>query len=31
MDIGLPGISGLEACERMRKDLGMTDAYLVAL
>ena len=24
LDIGLPGISGLEACVRMRKDLGMT-------
>jgi two-component system CheB/CheR fusion protein len=31
MDIGLPGLSGHEACERMRKDLGMTDVYLVAL
>jgi signal transduction histidine kinase len=31
MDIGLPGISGLEACERMRKDLGMSETYLVAL
>jgi CheY-like chemotaxis protein len=31
MDIGLPGISGLEACSRMRKDLGMSDTYLVAL
>ena len=31
MDIGLPGISGLEACERMRNDLGMRETYLVAL
>jgi two-component system CheB/CheR fusion protein len=31
MDIGLPGISGLEACERMRGELGMRDAYLVAV
>ena len=31
MDIGLPGISGLEACVRMRKDLGMSGTYLVAL
>jgi signal transduction histidine kinase/ActR/RegA family two-component response regulator len=31
MDIGLPGISGLEACERMRNDLGMHETYLVAL
>jgi signal transduction histidine kinase len=31
MDIGLPGLSGHEAAVRMRKELGMTDAYLVAL
>ncbi|MEO7743322.1 MAG: response regulator [Usitatibacter sp.] len=31
MDIGLPGLSGHEACARMRKDLGMTHVYLVAL
>ena len=31
MDIGLPGISGHEAAARMRKDLGMTEAYMVAL
>jgi signal transduction histidine kinase/DNA-binding response OmpR family regulator len=31
MDIGLPGLSGHEACARMRKDLGMTGVYLVAL
>jgi signal transduction histidine kinase len=31
MDIGLPGISGLEACEKMRKELGMRETYLVAL
>ena len=31
MDIGLPGISGHEAVARMRKDLGMTGVYMVAL
>jgi signal transduction histidine kinase len=31
MDIGLPGLSGHEAATRIRKDLGMTDAYMVAL
>ncbi len=31
MDIGLPGLSGLEAARRMRDDLGMTDVYMVAL
>ncbi|MEO5676749.1 MAG: ATP-binding protein, partial [Usitatibacter sp.] len=31
MDIGLPGISGHEAAARMRKDLGMTGVYMVAL
>jgi signal transduction histidine kinase/DNA-binding response OmpR family regulator len=31
MDIGLPGISGLEACEKMRNELGMRETYLVAL
>jgi signal transduction histidine kinase/DNA-binding response OmpR family regulator len=31
MDIGLPGLSGHEAVARMRKDLGMTQAYMVAL
>jgi CheY-like chemotaxis protein len=31
MDIGLPGLSGHEAAECMRKELGMTEAYLVAL
>ena len=31
MDIGLPGLSGHEAAARIRKDLGMTDAYMVAL
>lgn len=31
MDIGLPGLSGHEAAVRMRKDLGMTDVYMVAL
>ena len=31
MDIGLPGISGLEACKRIRNDLGMDRVYVVAL
>lgn len=31
MDIGLPGLSGHEAASRMRKDLGMTDVYMIAL
>ena len=31
MDIGLPGISGHEAASRIRKDLGMTGVYMVAL
>lgn len=31
MDIGLPGLTGHEAAQRMRQDLGMTDVYLVAL
>ena len=31
MDIGLPGLSGLEAARRMRADMGMTDVYLIAL
>jgi signal transduction histidine kinase/DNA-binding response OmpR family regulator len=31
MDIGLPGLSGHQVAERMRKDLGMTDTYIVAL
>jgi signal transduction histidine kinase len=31
MDIGLPGLSGHEVAERMRKELGMTDTYLIAL
>ena len=31
MDIGLPGLSGHEAAARIRKDLGMTEAYMVAL
>jgi CheY-like chemotaxis protein len=31
MDIGLPGLSGHEVAERMRKQLGMTDTYIVAL
>jgi CheY-like chemotaxis protein len=31
MDIGLPGISGLEACVKMRQELGMRETYLVAL
>ncbi|MGZ5596659.1 MAG: response regulator [Usitatibacter sp.] len=31
MDIGLPGLSGHEIASRMRRDLGMTDTYIVAL
>jgi len=31
MDIGLPGISGHEAATRIRRDLGMTSVYMVAL
>ncbi|HWH38610.1 MAG TPA: response regulator, partial [Usitatibacter sp.] len=31
MDIGLPGISGHEAANRIRKDLGMTGVFMVAL
>ena len=31
MDIGLPGLSGHEVASRMRRDLGMTDTYIVAL
>ena len=31
MDIGLPGLSGHEVATRLRKDLGMTEAYMVAL
>lgn len=31
MDIGLPGLSGHEVVARMRRELGMTDAYIIAL
>jgi signal transduction histidine kinase/DNA-binding response OmpR family regulator len=31
MDIGLPGLSGHEIAARMRRDLGMTETYIVAL
>jgi CheY-like chemotaxis protein len=31
MDIGLPGLSGHEVVARMRKELGMTSAYIIAL
>jgi CheY-like chemotaxis protein len=31
LDIGLPGTSGLEVARRMRQNLGLTDALLVAL
>jgi CheY-like chemotaxis protein len=31
MDIGLPGLNGHEVVERMRGELGMGDAYIVAL
>jgi signal transduction histidine kinase/DNA-binding response OmpR family regulator len=31
MDIGLPGLSGHEVVARMRRELGMTGTYIVAL
>src|SRR5258706_3973402 len=31
LDIGLPGLSGHEVASRMRRDLGMSDVYLIAL
>ena len=31
LDIGLPGLSGHEVATRLRRDLGMTDAYIIAL
>jgi signal transduction histidine kinase len=31
LDIGLPGLSGHEVASRIRRDLGMTDVYLIAL
>jgi CheY-like chemotaxis protein len=31
LDIGLPGTNGLEVARRMRQNLGLTDALLVAL
>jgi PAS domain S-box-containing protein len=31
LDIGLPGLNGYEVARRLRKDLGLTDAVLVAL
>jgi signal transduction histidine kinase len=31
MDIGLPGLTGHEVVARMRRELGMRDAYIVAL
>jgi len=31
MDIGLPGLTGHQVAERMRRELGMTDTYIVAL
>ncbi len=31
MDIGLPGLSGHEVAVRVRKDLGMSSTYLIAL
>jgi CheY-like chemotaxis protein len=31
MDIGMPGLSGLEVASRIRRDLGMSEAYLIAL
>lgn len=31
MDIGMPGLSGLEVASRIRRDLGMSGTYLIAL
>ena len=31
LDIGLPNMDGLELARRMRSDLGLTNAYLIAL
>ena len=31
MDIGMPGLSGLEVASRIRRDLEMSDTYLIAL
>jgi signal transduction histidine kinase/DNA-binding response OmpR family regulator len=31
MDIGLPGLSGHEVVAKLRQELGMTEAYIVAL
>jgi signal transduction histidine kinase/DNA-binding response OmpR family regulator len=31
MDIGLPGLTGHQVAERMRRELGMTETYIVAL
>ena len=31
LDIGLPGISGHEVARRLRRELGLRDAFLVAL
>jgi two-component system, chemotaxis family, CheB/CheR fusion protein len=31
MDIGLPGLSGHEVASRLRRDLGMTQTFIVAL
>ena len=31
MDIGMPGLSGLEVASRIRRDLEMSEAYLIAL
>ena len=31
LDIGLPGMNGLEVARRLRQELGLTDALLVAL
>jgi signal transduction histidine kinase/DNA-binding response OmpR family regulator len=31
MDIGMPGLSGLEVASRIRRDLGMSATYLIAL
>jgi CheY-like chemotaxis protein len=31
LDIGLPRLSGLEAARRIRNDLGLRDAFLIAM
>src|SRR5262245_48096373 len=31
LDIGLPGLNGFEVARRLRKDVGLTDAFVIAL